>query len=176
MADLTHSVRQKLKAGELHTKALRMAEVLEAIDETKREQKATAQRAKAKIDELKSELERLTQVISSGHEWIDVACREQIDERLARVNIIRKDTGETVDYRPMTPDEHHRSRQGELPGVEGDGSDDSEFTSKARAAAEAADESDDPIDLEVSPCPSCGEFVPVNEACANCHDSDDGET
>ncbi len=84
---------------------------MNAIDATKEALKSETQRHKARIQEFSEEERKLRIAIGTGEELRDVEVREVRNERLHQVDMIRIDTGETIDSRPMTADE----RQAELP-------------------------------------------------------------
>ncbi len=54
---------------------------------------------------LRERQRKLLDVIKDGEETIEIECVEEADERRLEVKIIRCDTGEVIDRRPMTADE-----------------------------------------------------------------------
>jgi len=63
---------------------------------------------KARTKRLEEDITLLHGALETGTESRGVECEHVINEELTRVELIRSDSGEIVDYRPLTPEERKR--------------------------------------------------------------------
>lgn len=99
-----------LLAGEIARKHI------EAGHLEKKKQEIT-KRFAAEIAAADSVLGELSSKINDGHEYRDVECEKVLDYSTGTVTVVRKDTAEVVEERPMQDEE----KQPELPGAGGNG-------------------------------------------------------
>ena len=93
-----------------------LARTLREIDALEEEKKASNTRFKTEIDAKYAEVTKLRTVVETRMEDRLVECREEPDFGRSVVLIIRMDTGETVDTRPI----EQADRQTELSVVDGE--------------------------------------------------------
>lgn len=94
---------EKLRFADLNAREVELSIVTES------ERKEVAAKYKAKIEGHSNEIKRLSRIISSGIEYREVECEKQFDWAKGIVQIVRLDTGEVVDERPMKPEEEQRT-------------------------------------------------------------------
>jgi hypothetical protein len=105
---ITRKLPVKLTREEIHHRGKRLA-VLEAeITDLEFEKKEAAGNFKSLIEGRKTEVGRRTREINEEQEYRQVEIIEQKDWDTREVLTIRKDTGEVVEARPMTPEERQR--------------------------------------------------------------------
>lgn len=85
---------------------------LEALEAQKKEMAA---QIKAQIEAAKAEIARLSQVLSSGHEYGMIECRPRYDITNRMVSFVSTETGDVVERRRMTEKELSEQQQLELP-------------------------------------------------------------
>lgn len=89
----------------------RLALEQQSLAETEDRKVEVAAAIKAEIEAHKSRINALSKTLNNGYDYRDVDCRLLLDFALNLVTVIRDDTCEVVEERPMTADE----RQRELP-------------------------------------------------------------
>ena len=154
------NVRAELSQTERYKRARELADVMGEIESVQEQAKSDAQRHKSKVEELNSRARKLRGAIQSGEEWSDVQCREEPEERLGRVKIVRLDTDEVVDYRPMSLEE----RQVSLPlgnGKRKKKGGGEQWAAEAQAAADGAadgEQADPSVVIDPAPEPEPDPF------------------
>lgn len=79
---------------------------LEDRDEIEREKKAAAEAFKERLEDVEKEARRLRAIVKTGYEPRSVLCR-WVDDWAHNVRrLIRQDTGETVEERTISAEEH----------------------------------------------------------------------
>lgn len=63
---------------------------------------------KARREELEKSIADLGRTLQTGTELREVSCETVIDEGGTRAETVRTDTGEVIDFRPLTADERQR--------------------------------------------------------------------
>lgn len=101
-----------------------IVDVLDLVEDLEEQKKATSARYKVQIEDKLSSLREYRNAIRSGYEMINVDCDEVMDWDNDRVNIIRLDTQETIDDRPITDIERQmrldEQQESEQPTEDGD--------------------------------------------------------
>ena len=92
-------------SNELGIKAERLANIHPEKLALQEEAKSSAARFKGRLEELEAEGAQLSQAIRSRMENRLVECVESPSPSRGVVDLVRKDTGEVIDTRPMTLDE-----------------------------------------------------------------------
>lgn len=111
-----------------------VAHLVHKILAKKEEKKNQGAQLKSEIDELESELKRVSLEISTGVVYRDVPIREEHNYRLGTYREVRLDTDQVINERPLTAAE----RQPELPlgdGGSGGGEDESDDAADAESLA-----------------------------------------
>jgi hypothetical protein len=80
----------------------KLAKVLSEIDETQQDLKSYAAEKKAHLESLAGQRQFLVLGINRGLGWKDVECRVMKDYTLRTKSIVRMDTGEVVEVKPLT--------------------------------------------------------------------------
>lgn len=111
----TRNLRVALKEGEIVERAKRSAFLLGEMQQKESERDAAKKQANAQIEELSSEMHRLSLEVRDGAAYRDVQCTRHYVYRLGTVEERRADTNELIHERPMT----ERERQLELEGLAG---------------------------------------------------------
>jgi hypothetical protein len=125
----------KLTSEEMVTRAKRMSHLMQRMSEMDAARDSANKLAKGEIAKLAAERDSLANEITIGQRLAKVKCQEVFDYRLGSVRIIRLDTKEVVDERPMSA----RERQPELPLANRGG--DSDEAAAAAAGFFAKDDS-----------------------------------
>jgi hypothetical protein len=89
----------------MREKHLSLHSCLLEIDEVDTARKRAATDYKDNLKKLKEERDELKRDISEEAETRSVQCREEPDMSLGKVNIVRGDTGATIETRTMTVDD-----------------------------------------------------------------------
>lgn len=105
---LTKRLPVKLTDEELRLRGENLAAFEKQIGELEAEKKSSNDNFKSKIEACELEIERLVTQITERQELRDVQIEEIKDWDNQQVRTIRVDTQETVDVRPMTPNELSR--------------------------------------------------------------------
>lgn len=105
---LTRKLPVKLTKEEIRLKGKRLATLEAEVETLEDEKKAKADDFKSKINARRTEILGLTREINEEREYRQVEVAEQKDYDLMEVQIVRKDTLEVVEARPMTPQERNR--------------------------------------------------------------------
>lgn len=103
----------KLTREEVEQRAKELARTIKEHDRIDEERKAAAASAKVTIDQLNTNIRKLSRAVEFGTEFQDVACEWVADQRRMVMNLVRLDTNETVSTRSMTNEE----RQLEFPSA-----------------------------------------------------------
>lgn len=99
---------EKIKAGQ------ELAEALQRVEVAEYHKKAAVSQYKAEEEAAKTEAAAKLSLVRNGYEFRDVRCSEVSDWTTGRVQVIRDDTGETIEDREMRENE----RQIEIPCVD----------------------------------------------------------
>lgn len=105
---LTRKLPVKLTNDEVRMKGKRMAVLQGEIQQLGEEKKEIVSDFTSKINGRTTEILKLTREINEGAEYRQVEIVERKDWIEREVQVIRQDTGEVVDARPMTPAELQR--------------------------------------------------------------------
>lgn len=111
----TRNLRVVLKNDEVVERAKRSAFLLGEIQQKESERDAAKKQANAQIEELSSEMHRLSLEVRDGAAYRDVPCTRHFVYRLGVVEERRTDTSEIIHERSMSD----RERQLELGGLAG---------------------------------------------------------
>ncbi|MCW8137280.1 MAG: hypothetical protein KIT58_00035 [Planctomycetota bacterium] len=119
----TRMLPVELSELELRERGNELAGKITALVQKEEEKKEAAKQAKEEIDRLKAEVVSLSHVVSSRKEPRPVEVVERPDPRRKVVTVVRLDTQEVVESRPMTPLELEDALQQRLDFevLEGDG-------------------------------------------------------
>ena len=138
MSTETRQLEVKLSEDEVASKALQLARTLEEISDIEKQAKESARKFGEQLKTRRSSVELLARAVTSRKERRPVVVSERADERRFCVEIVRHDTMEVIDSRPMSTDEMEEARQGSL------------------FARSTADSDDGPPPDEAGPCAECG--------------------
>lgn len=105
---ITRKLPVKLTNEEVRLRGKRLAALQAEIASLETKKKAAADDFKSQIGERETEMSRLTREINEERELRDVQVTEEKNWELGEVHLIRLDTGEVVEIRPMTPQELKR--------------------------------------------------------------------
>lgn len=134
----TRNLRVVLKNDEVVERAKRSAFLLGEIQQKESERDAAKKQANAQIEELSSEMHRLSLEVRDGAAYRDVQCTRHYVYRGGIVEERRTDTGELLNDRPMT----EREKQLELELKAPNGKKAAEAEAKVLSDAVAKDETD----------------------------------
>lgn len=96
------SLPVRLTQDELNQRAKRLTEAVQEIDENDAWKKACMREHKDKDETLQGEVRRLSRIVNSGEEYRQVECEEVPNWKKGTMETYRMDTGECVDFRPMS--------------------------------------------------------------------------
>lgn len=102
---VTRILPVKLSKSEVVERGQLAAQVLHKIDEAEAEKKRVAADVKERTEALESELRRLSYIVEREEEDRTVECSWHFDFMKNEKNLIREDTGEVVETKPMTDEE-----------------------------------------------------------------------
>jgi hypothetical protein len=105
----TRKLPVQLTDDELQQRSQALVGNIKQTDALKEEKKTATSEFKARIGACNDVTKRLTEIISSGKEERDVECEMTKDYKGGTVTVVRLDTGEVVETRPMTADERQES-------------------------------------------------------------------
>jgi hypothetical protein len=111
-----------LSDHDIAVRAREVSRLLRSIEEKEDARDRAKKQANNEIEELRASVKRLSDEVHDGEERRDIPCERHFIYRIGAVHVIRTDTKEVIDQRPM----ESRERQTELPLEDGDGSDDSD--------------------------------------------------
>jgi hypothetical protein len=133
---IVKSLPCKLTAEELRIKGETLGRIVKTIEIVEDEKKQANSEFGDRLKELRQKLEQTSNDVVNATESREIMCTEQPDHENRMVDIIRTDTKEVVERRPMTEDE----MQGNLFAIDGgaDG-DEPENDESAEAAATGDD-------------------------------------
>jgi len=94
--------------------ALEMVEMYQTLTELETEQKQVYQAWRDRIKDAKGRVSHAAEMLQKGLKAVPVDVEESYDLEAAEATIMRLDTGEIVEVRPMTADEVEAGRQLEL--------------------------------------------------------------
>jgi len=112
------SLPVKLTPSEHRDRSRQMAELHQTAERFEAEAKREAKAAKETLEKLKREESKLSIVVATEVEYRQVQVYYEPDLNRWCVESYRRDTGELVGSRPMTPDERASAAQGRLFEVE----------------------------------------------------------
>lgn len=98
-------IKVKVKKSDQELKKDELVNVDREIQRVANEKAGDMAEYNQELKVLRERQRKLLDVIKDGEETIEVECVEEADERRLEVKIIRCDTGEVIDRRPMTADE-----------------------------------------------------------------------
>lgn len=78
------------------------AQIVQQIQDMEEEASRISKSFKARIATLENDIRERSRKIRSGHESVDVECRELFDRTYGRAYIERIDTGEIIEVRPLS--------------------------------------------------------------------------
>jgi hypothetical protein len=93
---------------ERERKGIELAEVLQTKHDHEAHQNAVKANWKKEIQETDVDISRLRRIVQTGKETRAVECKENPNWTTKLVEIFRLDTGELIDFRPMTEPELQR--------------------------------------------------------------------
>lgn len=99
---LTRDLLVRLSDSEIAMKARAREEVEEKKSEIEREKKQAIDDFNARIEECDDEIDRLREIVRTGFERRPITCVGERDPEHGRIVFVRPDSGEVVDWRPMT--------------------------------------------------------------------------
>ena len=118
--DFDRDLRVILTTTEVAERADRAAHLIAQRDSRADMAKAAAKHAKSEIDELEATIRRLSGEVRDKACYQATACARTFDYQAGKVIETRKDTGEVISERAMTPEERQMSFEPKKPG-DGDG-------------------------------------------------------
>ena len=95
----------KLDDQQIRVKGIELAEMESKIEELDERHKAQKSQMKAEEDAANALRKRLAIIVASGFETRPIECETRRYYREARVDVVRRDTGEVVFTRQMVADE-----------------------------------------------------------------------
>lgn len=102
--------RVDLDDEEVKERTERMMQAMDEKDDAERKFASVKDSHKANIKSVDFRIQSLRNTVNTRVEWRDVECKEVFDYDKWTVTVVRSDTGETVEKRPMTS----RERQSKL--------------------------------------------------------------
>ncbi len=112
MADkMEKSLPVKLTNNELRAYGDELAKVVGEWAKIKTDKKETAAQYKLQIEALEARMQTIAIKIEQRKEWRMIECYEREDLEAQRLNTIRIDTGEVVNWRVMTQEDIQRKRK-----------------------------------------------------------------
>jgi hypothetical protein len=115
---MTRELLVRLSDGEVAMKARRREEVAEKREGIEREKKEAVDEFNERLSECDEEIEKLRDMVRTGLDRRPVTCLGQRDPENGRICFVRPDTGEVIDWRPMTSTEKQLS-VGDRPAMPG---------------------------------------------------------
>jgi hypothetical protein len=90
-----------LSADERAQRSLRLAERLSRRRDVQHEKRTAVEIAGRELRDLELEIDALTEIVASGHEIREVRCTERRDLDRRVLEVVRLDTDDIVDSRPL---------------------------------------------------------------------------
>lgn len=109
LKSLTRNLPCRLTDDELRQRGDSLAEVVQELHAEDDRQADVKAQMKARLTELEAKQTRYAIVISRREEYRDVECDLFADTVRGTVDIVRRDTGDTIETRPITEDERQRA-------------------------------------------------------------------
>lgn len=106
---ITRNLPCRLSDDELRQRGDALAETCQELHAEEQRQTDVKAQMKARMTELEAKQTRLSIVISRREEYRDVPCDQFGDTVRGTVDIVRRDTAEVVETRPMTDSERQQS-------------------------------------------------------------------
>lgn len=110
----TRSLPVVLTEVEVHDRSQELARTVDEINDVEAEKKDVVKDFAKRLGEKRKRMNELANAITSGTEKRDIECSERVDERRHAIEIIRHDTLEVVETRPMTGEQIENLNQGHL--------------------------------------------------------------
>lgn len=98
----------KLTSEEQRQRGKTLAERVEEYNREEQEMKAAAELARAKLKNLRRDIDALADVVDTGTERREIECALMRDDRRLEIVWMRLDTHEEVERRPMTETERQQ--------------------------------------------------------------------
>lgn len=111
---VTRDLSVRLTEEEVAQKSQQLARAVQDIEQLTLEAKEASKAYKAKIDQRKLDLHNAAKAVVTKTELRPVVCSERPDNRLFKVEMIRHDSMEVIETRPMKSEELDEARQGSL--------------------------------------------------------------
>jgi hypothetical protein len=108
METFRRPLKCELSPSETTERRDRLALLYDEWRHAEEERKAAAKRLKEESDLMAKEMDRVSKEVRQGWTLRDVECREIRDDVRRRIDVMRMDTGEVVDSRPMHEHEFQR--------------------------------------------------------------------
>lgn len=135
MSRIVRSLPCKLTAEELRLKGESLGRVLKTTESIEDEKKKANTGFGERLKEMKTQADQLRDDVVNLTEHREIVCTEQADQENRMVDIVRTDTSEVVERRPMTEEE----MQGKLFSIDG-GAGDGDEPENDESAEDAATE------------------------------------
>lgn len=101
----TKKLPVRLSDDEVIERGKQLVENIRKTGKAESEREAENKKRKAEIEALELITSKLVDIVEKGEEDRDVECELKKDFERGVVTVVRLDTGEVVETRPMTPDE-----------------------------------------------------------------------
>lgn len=98
-------IRVKVKKSEQEQKKDELVTVDREIQRVANEKAGDMANYNQDLKVLRERQRKLLDVIKDGEETLEIECVERVNERLGKVEVVRTDTGQIIDERPLTADE-----------------------------------------------------------------------
>jgi len=102
---VTRDLPVKLTVAEAQRRGIELAEALQAKYDAEAHQTAIKATWKEELAQLEQDIRRLRRIVGNGEELRPVECSEEKNWKNKTVETVRLDTGEMVDFRPMSTHE-----------------------------------------------------------------------
>lgn len=109
MKVVTRNLPCRLTEDELRQRGDALAEVVQELHAEEQRQADVKAQMKARVTELEAKQTRFAITISRKEEYRDIECDVFGDPERGVVELVRRDSGEVVETRPMTEDERQRA-------------------------------------------------------------------
>lgn len=98
----TRTLPVRLTDGELLAKSKELAAKITELDEVEDRKKSAVAQCKVKSDELDLDIHKIARILRTGREDREVEVSEIRNDPARTIEVVRLDTGEIVESRPMT--------------------------------------------------------------------------
>lgn len=105
---LTKKLPVQLSNDEIRLKGQDLSRKLQELEDVDEARKEAMRDYKDRIDALKGESRRLAHIVTEGKEPREVPCETVRNDDNGTIELVRLDTVEVIDSRPMTPEERQR--------------------------------------------------------------------